>query len=91
MQANGPQNPYEVWCYQCNVTAPADARRCVHCGERLSAKGSAPVEKPPVDFGGGFHSEVAADESPIRSRTISPMTVIWVVVAIAVSLQRMCN
>ena len=87
MQANGPQNPYEVWCYQCNVTAPADARRCVHCGGRLSAQGSAPAEKLPH----GFDGEVAANEGPIRSRTISPMTVIWVVVAIAVTLQRMCN
>ena len=32
----GPQTPYEVYCYHCRVTAAVGTSRCVHCGGRLS-------------------------------------------------------
>ncbi len=31
----GPQTPFEVYCYDCHVTFPVGTRRCVHCGRRL--------------------------------------------------------
>ena len=34
----GPQTPYEVYCYNCRVTAAAGTSRCVHCGGRLSGR-----------------------------------------------------
>ena len=27
---------YEVWCHHCDVTFPAETRRCLHCGGRTS-------------------------------------------------------
>lgn len=27
---------YEVWCHNCDVTFPPEARQCVHCGARLN-------------------------------------------------------
>ncbi len=34
----GPQTPYEVYCYHCRVTAAMGTSRCVHCGGRLSGR-----------------------------------------------------
>jgi len=34
----GPQTPYEVYCYNCRVTAATGTSRCVHCGGRLSGR-----------------------------------------------------
>ncbi len=42
----GPQTPYEVYCYNCRVTAAAGTSRCVHCGGRmggLAQRGGAAV------------------------------------------------
>ncbi len=34
----GPQTPYEVYCYNCRVTAAAGTSRCVHCGGRMGGR-----------------------------------------------------
>ncbi len=34
----GPQTPYEVYCYNCRVTAATGTSRCVHCGGRLGGR-----------------------------------------------------
>ena len=34
----GPQTPYEVYCYNCRVTSAAGTSRCVHCGGRLGGR-----------------------------------------------------
>ncbi len=86
MQQNGPQNPYETYCYQCNVSAPADAKRCVHCGGRLSRQQGVPPE-----MSGSPLEALDEDEQPRAGGLISPMTVVWILLFIGGSLYRMCS
>ncbi len=33
----GPQTPFEVYCFNCKVTFPVGTRHCVHCGARVAS------------------------------------------------------
>jgi hypothetical protein len=92
MRASGPQNPYEVYCYQCNVTAPAGARRCVHCGGRLSGALN-PRRAALTDL---FEAEITeADEEGEEATTsiasAAPKIALWILLLIGGSLYRLCN
>lgn len=86
MRADGPQTPYEVYCYQCHVTFPAGTRRCIHCGGRLSRKGGS-IPDVSTNF-----DEAAApyeEENP-RTSPFSPLAVLGVLLAVAGTLYRAC-
>ena len=85
---DGPQTPYEVYCYQCQATFALGTRRCVHCGGRL-AHAEAQIE-PGV--GSPTSAEGAADESPVVTiaRRMSGAT-LWLVFVLAAILARMCE
>ena len=91
MQSVGPQNPYEVYCYQCHVTAPVGLRRCVHCGGRLSSQQKQPgaMARLPLD------ESVEEDETlaglPQRLGTNLPRAAVWILLLIGGSLYRLCN
>lgn len=93
VQQDGPQGPYEVYCYRCHVTAPVGARSCLHCGGRLSGKGQ--VKPHFQSQGAPAGPPVFEDEEPDaearRSGVLSPMTILWVLLGLGVTLGRLCN
>jgi len=94
--AEGPQTPYEVYCYHCRVTFPAQARRCVHCGQRLSGREAAPATGaevraqpdrlgPPLDA-----AEEEGDES-VRTLRRFGVPAVWALVAVSAVLANLCE
>lgn len=87
MQQDGPKTPYEIYCHNCHVTYAAGTPRCVHCGQRLKHER---VERslllPP-----GMDDELLAEETPQRSRMFSPMTAIWIILALTSVIYRACT
>ena len=72
----GPQTPFEVYCYDCRVTFAAGTSRCVHCGGRLGGRakrGGAEVitELPDGEVG-----------QPRIARRLGGMS-LWVLIALA--------
>ena len=90
MSSIGSQNPYEVYCTRCNVTAPLGTRNCIHCGGRLSGARSQPntVLATPLE---GLEAEETLGDGPSRFGAISPMTAIWILLFIGGSLYRLCS
>jgi hypothetical protein len=85
-RAAGPQTPYESYCFNCRVTFPADARRCIHCGRpigRRDPKGARPIaaELPAEDE--------ATQEASLLRRVGSIS--LWVLVALGAALSRLCQ
>ncbi len=89
MKKTEPQNPYESYCYTCNVTAPVDTRTCVHCGGRLSRQRGIPAPTIPVPFSGQALDEGELD-APRRMGSVSPITVVWVLLFLAWTVFRLC-
>jgi len=84
----GPQTPYEAYCYNCNVSAPPDARYCVHCGGRLSRQRGVPAPTSSSPYSG---PAAAGDEdTPGRMGSTSPMTVVWILLFLIGTLYRLC-
>ncbi len=83
----GPQTPFEVYCYDCRVTFPVGTRRCVHCGlphgrqrvQQLS-------ETHHVAFGG------EDGEAPTLSmgRRMGSAA-LWVLLVVGAALARLCD
>ncbi len=80
----GPQTPYEVYCYNCRVTFAAGTPRCVHCGARMGGRakrgGAAVVTELP-------EGDVA---EPSIARRLGGMS-LWVLIALGAALSRMCG
>lgn len=85
-RAEGPQTPFEVYCYHCKATFALGTRRCVHCGRPLGRRAGrpGPDERPePLE---------AAEEGiaePSLARRIGG-TSLWVLIAIAAAASRLC-
>lgn len=85
----GPQTPYEVYCYNCRVTFAAGTRNCIHCGQRLGKSRTPPdptgaTAPPTLD---DLDTE-AIDTSPLRrAGGIS----LWVLIAVGAAIARMCG
>jgi hypothetical protein len=93
MRAPGPQNPYEVYCFQCNVTAPAGTRRCIHCGGSLSRSEPDPRRAALAALIGADISEADedADETTPSAGSVVPKIAIWVLLLIGGFLYRFCH
>lgn len=89
----GPQTPYEVYCYQCHSTFALGTPRCIHCGSRLARS-----ETPLGPAAGADGPEMAdpggaeADGSPMVGmlRRLSGAGVWFVFVLVAI-VARMCE
>ena len=88
MQAEAPRTPYEIHCARCRVTFPVGTKRCLHCGGRLTRDRMPQnvVFPPALEMPGEFPDE----EASRRSSRISPITVLWIVAALGVAIQRAC-
>ena len=89
MEAEAPQTPYQVYCAQCRVTFPAGSKRCLHCGGRLSRDRTPQSAALPIPM--DVLEEIPEEEVSKRSSRISPVSVLWIVAAIGVALQRACS
>jgi hypothetical protein len=92
MRAPRPQNPYEIYCNQCNVSAPIGTRRCIHCGGRLY--GAQGAQRPAFAELLKAESAVAgAEEEELEPsiRSAAPKIVMWIVLLAGGYLFRFCN
>jgi hypothetical protein len=87
MQQEGPQNPYEVYCFACKVSAPVGLRRCLHCGGRLTGRKDQKGAIHPITL----EEETALDSPPSRLGGASPATALWILLLIGGSLYRLCG
>ncbi len=91
---DGPQTPFEVYCYGCQASFAVGTRSCVHCGGRLASKeGTSAIETALGGADGVRPSgEVEADESPVVGivRRLSGAS-LWVVFVLFAMLARMCE
>jgi hypothetical protein len=89
-------SPFEVRCYACDVSFPPGTKRCVHCGgptgpPRDPAEAGTlswtPGPPPQALEPGAEDEEVVA---PAQRMPVRIMTVVWLALAIAASLWRVC-
>ncbi|MEM7411239.1 MAG: hypothetical protein AAF430_13465 [Myxococcota bacterium] len=97
-RVEGPQTPFEVYCYQCQVTFPAETRRCLHCGAKVGARGMGqrfePV--PASEHGTGPPSpQDVLEEEEAESRTQLARRfgglAVWGLIALSAILTRLCG
>lgn len=94
----GPQTPFEVYCYHCHVTFAAGTRRCVHCGARLGGRPGPPELFAPPGAGGapgpggapGAGGDLAEDAPELSLGRRLGGTSLWVLLALGAVLVRMC-
>jgi hypothetical protein len=94
MRNPGPQNPYEVYCYKCNVTAPVGSRRCIHCGGPLSrGERDDPRRAALAALIGTNVGEADEDleETAPSVASVVPKIAIWILLLIGGFLYRFCN
>jgi len=94
---------HEWWCPRCRVTHPPGRKVCVHCGGRVQpSRDAAPVFDPRAALEarlglpqpGGEEPEAAEPaepQSPAARGARIAMTLVWIALAIAASLLRMCQ
>ncbi len=88
MQTEDPRTPYEVYCNRCRVSFAPGTKRCIHCGDRLARSRVQPeLMLPPVLEA---PQELPEEEISRRGSRISPVSILWIVAALAVGLQRAC-
>lgn len=83
----GPQTPFEVYCYHCHVTFAAGTRRCVHCGARLGDRPGPPGLFAPPEASGDLADADAAELSVGRRLGGASL---WVLLALGAVVLRMC-
>ncbi len=93
MQQENPRSPFEVYCQRCRVTFPVNAKHCLHCGGRLSKTQSASpiVFEPSMQPSMPPPLELRDEDTPSRTRSFSPISILWIAVALAVGIQRACS
>ncbi len=80
----GPQTPFEVYCYHCQASFAAGTRRCVHCGQRL---GGAPKRPEALLAAEAHEAEIA---EPSIGRRVGGIS-LWVLIAVGAAITRMCG
>ena len=88
-RTDGPQTPFEVYCYNCQTSFAVGTRTCVHCGHRIGSVrpgpegGVIPNLLDPVEE----EEEVVA---PSLGRRLGGVG-IWVLIAVGATLMRLCE
>jgi len=93
MRTPGPQNLYEVYCYQCNVSAPAGTRRCIHCGGSISRGAQDPRRAALAALIGAEIGEAdeEGEETPASTASLVPKIALWILLLFGGFLYRFCN
>ncbi len=93
MRTPDPQNPYEVYCHQCNVTAPAGTRRCVHCGNPISRGARDPRREALAALIGAEVGEAGEEGEEVQASAASllPKIALWILLLFGGLLYRFCN
>lgn len=100
-RVEGPQTPYEVYCYACQASFALGTRNCVHCGGRL-ASGETPrapelgTSISPVPAGPGGAGPPTDAEEGEESPTVGMLRrlgggMLWFIIVVAVTISRMCS
>jgi hypothetical protein len=92
MRDRDPKNPYEVYCYQCNVSAAVGTRRCIHCGGRFAgAEGTRRAAL--TDLLGAEFGEANEDGEELATSigSAAPKIALWILLLIGGSLYRLCS
>ncbi len=100
----GPQTPFEVYCFNCKVTFPIGTRRCVHCGARVAssegtglalhiarAARAAGGDSSQVEVPGAEFPGEEVEETLPRQPKLSPIARVWIVLALFGALIRICS
>ena len=92
-RVEGARTPYEVYCFQCRVTFPPEARRCLHCGGALSGRGERAGAAPELAPGGGLPIPPGEDteEGPMMMARRLGGLAIWALVALSAVLSHLCQ
>jgi len=92
MNPREPQKPFEVYCDQCNVSAPVGTRRCLHCGGRMSGtRGSGRTELTKQLEAELPHTEEQGEELATSIGSAAPKIALWFALLIGGFLYRMCH
>ncbi|TMA34290.1 MAG: hypothetical protein E6J87_07425 [Deltaproteobacteria bacterium] len=91
-RVEGARTPYEVYCFHCRVTFPAEARRCLHCGGPLFGAGEraaaaapiAPIARLPIPA-------QDEEEGPLMAVRRFGGLAIWAIVALSAVLSNLCH
>ena len=84
----GPQTPYEVYCYDCQTSFAVGTRQCVHCGRRIGGGFRMGPSGGPGPVGHPEEAEEEGGES--LARRLASMGV-WVVIVLGATLARLCD
>ena len=91
-RVEGPQTPFEVYCFSCRVTFPTGTRRCVHCGGPIGRR-SPRISASPQDLSelaAALPVEEEAPAEPSPARRIGGLS-LWILLALGAALSRMCS
>ncbi len=92
MRAPGPQDIYEIYCYQCNVTAPVGTPRCIHCGMRLSRTQNPQRAALATLIGAEItEADEEREELPASIGSVAPKIAMWILLLIGGFFYRFCN
>jgi hypothetical protein len=87
MRAPAQSNPYEVYCTRCSVSFPVGTKVCLHCGQRIGRAGAAEA----AGLRPAAPDEMLEEELPTRSVAFSPLTLVWLLIAVATVIYRACS
>ncbi len=91
-RVEGPQTPFEVYCFSCRVTFPTGTRRCVHCGGPIGRRSPRVSASPQILSKLGVElpaeEEAPAESSP--ARRIGGLS-LWILLALGAALTRLCS
>src|SRR5262245_33800908 len=93
-RVQGALTPYEVYCFQCRVTFPAEARRCLHCGGPLYGPGEragAGAAQPAPQVGFPIPAGEDAEETPLAMARRFGGLAIWGLVALSAVVSHLCQ
>ena len=91
-RVEGPQTPFEVYCFNCGVTFPVGTRRCVHCGGPIGRRSPriAPQLAAAVAAAAEDPVEEEAPAEPSTGRRVGGLS-LWILLALGAALTRMCS
>ena len=92
-RVEGALTPYEVYCFQCRVTFPTEARRCLHCGGPLYKRGERASGGPELAPSPGLPIPAGedAEEGPAMMARRFGGLAVWALVALSAVLSHICQ